>query len=77
MSSGSVLNKQPKKRGPRSRRAGGLLVTEIMIDGKLAGAVVWSEDRSSSVFVVKEDFRYFGETFTRLRGLVQERKGRV
>jgi hypothetical protein len=62
----------------RKKDAGQALLTEVVIKGEVAGAVVWTEDRtaSASVFVEKKDFRYFGDNFIRLYSAGRERKGR-
>jgi hypothetical protein len=60
----------------RKKDAGQALLTEVVIKGEVAGAVVWTEDRTASVFVEKKDFRYFGDNFIRLYSAGRERKGR-
>ncbi|GMV17964.1 MAG: hypothetical protein AMXMBFR56_61880 [Polyangiaceae bacterium] len=55
-----------KKRIRKRRQDDRGLLTEVLIGGKLAGAVIWSRDRRTSVFVEEQDFRYFGDYFIRL-----------
>lgn len=64
-----------KKRIRKRRQDDRGLLTEVLIGGKLAGAVIWSRDRRTSVFVEEQDFRYFGDYFIRL--YERKRKGEV
>jgi hypothetical protein len=60
----------------RKKDTGRTLLTQVVIGGKVVGAVVWTEDRTASVFVEAKDFRYFGDNFIRLYSAGRERKGR-